>query len=778
MVPMVNVVRAPSVFNTTGEAPVLLPNVAAYKTGVPPLTTTVATPAGTSADAASTPSVPQESAAVAAAPTAAPVRTTPTIATAADTSASAASTPPVPPASAGPVAPSPTSMLQASLAAEARQRGSNGAADVTLLHKRLSLYASAVKGGRVLDDAVKDLASVISAASRVEDTHPELRLVVHLSGVSAGGELGWASLFGDHAYVDPDVLRVFGQAHHFCRARDVLQRTSLFASCPSATLVGTSHRGGMQPSAAAPLPPSPTAADLEMLHAMVAPQLDDVNPPPLDIQRLARLAARAEEASRSPSPLSDTLPLNDTGATPAAGATYSGGGPADDGGGVRGNGEGQGGGRTDQRRATRLLEGLNVPGVVPFVLETLSPPKPHKPSISAFRFMATIMLNRRAPITLLRAVLRAAMLFFAMRFGQGMRSIHEGFARWWARQLLLQQTESGELQEKTGWPLGVAVPVEFLPAKTSKELPRFRDQKEQLDNNGAQQTDRVTDDINNGEQLEEGGADKAKAAFHPAVVVTIKVIPTDTSHSKQQDVVAAILLLWDKEKSSRTIMQAEVFKADKARSANAASKRNQQARRKPTSCDGASSTAGAPALAPRGGVPSDIGATQVDGRGGGSSSTLPAVLSDAAAARSAARAAAAGGAAATKRALDSTAAAVSAKRTRRALARGGQGVDSGEGQGAGDKPPAAGNGPVDMAGANGLTVATGIADYGRRVLHTRAVPANMVVVKVTAVQPSGADNPYPFEQDFPVEPPSVSHRAMGETVGTYIVWSSDSVFPC
>jgi len=116
-----------------------------------------------------------------------------------------------------------------------------------------------------------------------------------------------------------------------------------------------------------------------------------------------------------------------------------------------------------------LLEGFIVPGVVPFVLETMSPPKPHKPSISAFRFMATIMLNRRAPITLLLAVLRASMLVFLMRFGEGMRSIHEGFARWWERELLLEQTESGELQEKTGWPLGVAVPVEFLPANLGED---------------------------------------------------------------------------------------------------------------------------------------------------------------------------------------------------------------------------------------------------------------------------------------------------------------------
>jgi len=77
-----------------------------------------------------------------------------------------------------------------------------------------------------------------------------------------------------------------------------------------------------------------------MLHAMVAPQLDDVNPPTLDIQRLARLAARAEEDSRAPSPLSDQLPLTDAGVTPAAGASR-GGGPADHEGGGHSNGDGQ-----------------------------------------------------------------------------------------------------------------------------------------------------------------------------------------------------------------------------------------------------------------------------------------------------------------------------------------------------------------------------------------------------------------------------------------------------
>jgi len=123
-------------------------------------------------------------------------------------------------------------MVQASPAAGARRRGANGASVSTLLHKRLSLSVSAVKGGTLLENAVKNLASVFLAASRVGDTHPELRSVVHLSGVLAGGELGWASLFGDNAYVDPDVLRFFGQAHHVFRARDVLQRTSLFASCP------------------------------------------------------------------------------------------------------------------------------------------------------------------------------------------------------------------------------------------------------------------------------------------------------------------------------------------------------------------------------------------------------------------------------------------------------------------------------------------------------------------------------------------------------------------
>eukprot|EP00168_Porphyra_purpurea_P016267 TRINITY_DN5214_c0_g1_i1.p1 TRINITY_DN5214_c0_g1~~TRINITY_DN5214_c0_g1_i1.p1 ORF type:complete len:192 (+),score=34.60 TRINITY_DN5214_c0_g1_i1:365-940(+) len=191
---------------------------------------------------------------------------------------------------------------------------------------------------------------------------------------------------------------------------------------------------------------------------MVEPQLDDVNPRPLDIQRLARLAARAEEASRSPSPLSDQLPLISNGTSRSAGA--SGNGVA-----VHGHGRDvaieQVGGGVSGTRGPRLLRRLSVLDVVPFVLETMCPSKPHKPSITAFYFMASITLNRRAPITLLRAVLRAAILFFEMRFGQDMRSIHEGFARWWAHQLLLEQTESRKLQDKTAWSAGVAMSVEL-----------------------------------------------------------------------------------------------------------------------------------------------------------------------------------------------------------------------------------------------------------------------------------------------------------------------------
>ena len=145
-------------------------------------------------------------------------------------------------------------------------------------------------------------------------------------------------------------------------------------------------------------------------------------------------------------------------------------------------------------------------------------------------------------------------------------------------------------------------------------------------------------------------------------------------------------------------------------------------------------------------------------------------------ARAAARSAACGSAAAppatlraaeatVKRSLDAPAAAGRAKRGRFAAPVGGSGALT--------NPPAVVNGPCDLLDATGVTIATGVADVDREMLHARAVPPHLVVVQVTHVAQASA--PYAFEQDFPVEPPGEPHRSMGETVGCFIAWARSAL---
>jgi len=76
-------------------------------------------------------------------------------------------------------------------------------------------------------------------------------------------------------------------------------------------------------------------------------------------------------------------------------------------------------GRPIDGSAIRLAAG----GLLPFVLETVRPPLPHSPTKSATSFLTDLFLNRRAPVQLLRATLKAVIIFFAMRFGLSTRLI-------------------------------------------------------------------------------------------------------------------------------------------------------------------------------------------------------------------------------------------------------------------------------------------------------------------------------------------------------------------
>jgi len=762
---------------TTSSAPPPSPSVVGAPAVSLAATPTICTPVVAVGATTAMPPLPPSSSAVVGEPAAALSRT-PTTGVPLAASGATAATPSAPGSSpttlrsAGIVAATPAATLAASSAAAA-QAGARAESGIkALLLHRLGRYVNAVNGGRVADKVVADLAAVVACAGRIEDAESGLQLVIHLSGVSPSGQLGWASIYGDGAYVDPDVLRVCGQVHQFCRGRDALMATDLPVSGPPARLVGIHHRNGVQPSPRSPAPIAPSVDDLEFMDATLAPQLDGVRPPPVDIQRLARLAARARSASasRSASPPSEGMP-NETRDGASASVARSGRSAAGASGAASRNGTDDGGGPS-AARVEHLLAGFGADGLMPFVLETLRPPKPHVPSLAAIDFMARIFLNRRAPITLLRGVLQAAVLFFAMRFKKGLKVVNEGFARWWAHQLILEQTVTGELPEKDRWPLGVIVPVRFLQAKVVSKLPPAklplsRAAAAAVSNvrGGAEEASDTGED--NGDDVTTHVTRAADKATEPAAVIELQAIPTDEVHCRSEHAVAAIMLLWDKEPTVRSIVEAEVFRTDRQ-----AAKRKTTPRRKAPAKPKAAAlvSGGAPALAPRPltGAGHVDAASQVEG---GSSGTSAVIL-----ARAAARSAACGSAAAppatlraaeatAKRSLDAPSAAGRAKRGRFAAPVGGSGALT--------NPPAVVNGPCDLLDATGVTIATGVADVDRKMLHTRAVPPHLVVVQVTGVAQASA--PYAFEQDFPVEPPGEPHRSMGETVGCFIAWARSAL---
>jgi len=407
-------------------------------------------------------------------------------------------------------------------AARARARAASGAKSLAM--QRFGRYLNAVNGRSVSAKTLEAAAEMVANASALEDGNDHLQVVIHLSGVSAGGDLGWESLYGQGTYVDPDVLRVFGQAHQFCRGRDVLSRNPLAAP---ARLVGTLHRGGdvaPPPSSPAPLPVS--AEEEEHLEVFTSPA-DSVLPPPFSIQRLARQVARARSASRSESSLDAGSAGGGNGSAATLSSTDALGGEAS---GDNSNGS----------------EGA-VP-LLPYVLECMSAPDVETPHQSALAFMKDLILNRRAPVQLLRATLRAVVIFFAMHFGLAPRIIQEGFSRWWAHRIVADQTSDGTVVAPR-WPMGVKVPTRFLPSKMVKSACKsgeVRPAEEPLDEGAA---DLFTDQTRLTEEF---------------VTIFLDAIPSSEHHRKHEEAVAALLLLWCKEPRCHSVMKHEVFKADHA----------------------------------------------------------------------------------------------------------------------------------------------------------------------------------------------------------------------
>jgi len=449
--------------------------------------------------------------------------------------------------------------LKEASGAAARARGRAVNDNRTVVMQRLWRYITAVNGCSAPTKALEDAAAMVASASALEDGNDNVQVVIRLSGVSATGDLSWASLFGQGAYVDPDVLRVFGQAHQFFRGRDVLSRARLSADS-EARLVGTLHRGqAAVPTSSSPPPISSTAEDEEILDSFTS-RADSILPPHVSIQRLARMVARAHSASRSSSPLDDVPPGRSSAGSAVHSSTVSDGGAASGGDSV----------------------GAPLAGVgIPFVLESMTLPPPVTPIKSAVDFMTDLFLNRRAPVQLLRATLKAVIMICAMHFGLSPRQIMECSSRWWVDRIVARQAEDGAVVAPR-WPMGVKVPSRFLSprffkaaSKASKVLPR-------------------EEPLRAGADMAAGDVSCARLS-EESVIIYLDATPSTECHCKHEEAVAVLLLLWTKEPWCRSAMQHEVFKAD-----HAALRRKAAPKRK--SPDGTCAKAlrdGAPDLAPR-----------------------------------------------------------------------------------------------------------------------------------------------------------------------------------
>lgn len=242
------------------------------------------------------------------------------------------------------------------------------------------MYVAAVKGGgRVDDKTLAATADMVAAATRLEELNPTLRMMVHMSGVDGAGAVTFASIYGTDRAVDSDVLRVMSQVHQFVRGRDSLRGVTLPVGGRPAQLVDDDSQGF------GTLPPGMTLRDYVDLMTSAA---DDLLPPPLSIQRMAR------RLSRTAAGLSPVGPSSES----------------------------------DSSGSEKL------PGTA-FTLEAAERPSPHNPSEQAFNFVNSLLYINSATGTLLRAVLKAAICHLVTRAGTLPRYVTECLARWWPHKL-------------------------------------------------------------------------------------------------------------------------------------------------------------------------------------------------------------------------------------------------------------------------------------------------------------------------------------------------------
>lgn len=370
-------------------------------------------------------------------------------------------------------------------------------ADVGLT--RLASYLSVVKGTpMVRRSTLRSSAAIVAACKSIETANPELRLSVHLSGVNPAGTISWVNLFGSGRLLDPEVLRVQSQVHQYARGQDGLVRAGAALRCAPAHLVGTYPAGEnpVRPVAEAGTPERPVRMmTQEEWVELMTPPGDNVLEQLPDIVRLRR---ELEEASvgmgQSVTP-DVRLEGSDLPADvfPRAPPIAT------------------------QAAPVLLPAAAGGPlGILPTVIESSQAHPPHQPSSRSVAFMDTLLSANRSRARTLRATLKSAVMFITSRAGTIPRNFQDCTGSWWPY-VLVQPGSGAPASEREQWQYGVNVPTRMV---TTTRRSR-------------------------------------SSSAEGFTLVVLDKIPTNDSQSSQNEVVASLLLLWDKDVGvQRTLLDA------------------------------------------------------------------------------------------------------------------------------------------------------------------------------------------------------------------------------
>lgn len=417
----------------------------------------------------------------------------------------------------------------------------NPATDAGLIH--LAAYLTIVKGTpQVRRSSVQAAAALLAASTSIETANPELCVSVQVSGVNPSGAISWVSLFGSGRLRDPTVIGVQSRIHDYKRGLDGLARAGQNLRCQRAHDVGDYAGGGNPVPVTTTHPRSQrTISELtqeEYLDIMTSPADAYLPPPPgiLDeVAELRRQTVAPEEGADSdrdleggrlpvnlfpPGPLFHgadlARPVGDgsmasgssghmagtdgpDAARGSSGSAAGSSGPSADSGtgaarpGTQGAPAGATGGQGDSPSTGVLL------------VESYEPLPAHTPSPEALAYLEELLDADSSPVRTMRAALKSAVLFIMSRVGTVPHKIMSCLGGWWPF-MLVRAGEERAVSPAEQWKFGVIMPMRLLCTTRRTRLADLEGSMEHM----------------------------------------LERIPSNDSHSSQNDAAASIVLLWDR----------------------------------------------------------------------------------------------------------------------------------------------------------------------------------------------------------------------------------------